>query len=276
MGEKVTRQIFLRIATTALRQSQGKSPEEQAEAIAQLMDAVAQVLGDKSVTPSGQQSPDSTASNEPSPAIIPPANSFPAPNPNSLANAVTAGVDTDVNPYPSLIVTDTRMPSEQERAAAKSQMEIPRPKEKIRVEDLSLLLQERTPAYLEIEVPFQDGTVKRFRYERNVLSMHAFDSVKLIYSPPGALPSERELMEVETTIHISDLPLNLQEILSKLKQQASFLLKPKPTPRTVEASPITSPIQPGQNYSDGSVSFASESELGGVIAGFQSLRAFNN
>ena len=253
----MTRDIFVKVATTALRQNPGRSPEEQAEAIALLMDTVAAVLGD---APSPAP---------PSPGPSPPA--FPRFNPEAIAPVP--------EPEPSLIVPATRIPDRVEPVDPNSRMAAPapsvrslRPPGRMKVEDLNQLIQERTPNVLPIDVPMEDGNIRRVSFQRNVISMHNFDSVKLTYYPAWATSAAaRESVEVSTVLHIDEVPFDLPAILKKLTEEAVQSIRPQGAPRQVPVRPFSGPVQAGGAYADGGSASVDSASSGQIQAVFGSL-----
>ena len=232
----MNRDMFVRVATTVLRQmghNEVYTPEQQAEAIAAQMDIFAAVLGD-----APPQAP-------PVPGPPPPA--FPRYNPEAIAPVP--------EPEPSLIIPATRIPDHVEPVAPMAASAPPvrslRPAGRMKVEELSQLIQERTPNVLTFKVPMEDGTDRPVSFQRNVISMHNFDSVKLVYFPPGALPTAREATEVSAVLHIDDVPLDLPAILKKLEEQAIQSIRPSGAPRQVPVRPFSGAVQSGNLYPDG-------------------------
>ena len=134
----------------------------------------------------------------------------------------------------------------------------------MKVEDLNLLLQERTPNTLTVEVPMEDGSVRRTMYMRNVISRHAFDSVELTYYPPNTPQNARESVEVKADIHIDDLPIDLSAVLNRLKEQARNSLQPKGPPRRVPVTPFSGGVGAGGAYYDGTSAGAQMNVIGEV------------
>jgi hypothetical protein len=84
-------------------------------------------------------------------------------------------------------------------------------------------------------------------FERNVISMHAHDSVRLVYFPPNASQSVRESAEVQHVIHVDDVPVDLPSILKSLKEQAIAAIKPR-GPIISVTPPVTSgPVKHSQD-----------------------------
>jgi hypothetical protein len=215
------REVFVRIATKALRQSQGQAPEMQAETIAQLMDLFSEVMGE-----------DSPVSAAVPPSALPRSGpAFPAPNPAAFATYVPETTpDPPLPSEPSVIITDTRMPTPEQRVKPQPPdapvRSIRPPAGKMKVEDLNLIIQENTPAFLKVEVELEDGEMRQVRLVRNVLSQHAADCVKLIYYPAGTSSRDQELTEIQAVFHIDD-PLYIDSVLKKMKTQAQSSLRPR-------------------------------------------------
>jgi hypothetical protein len=121
----------------------------------------------------------------------------------------------------------------------------------MKVEDLNQLIQERTPSVLTFEVPMEDGTTRRVLFHRDVISMHNFDSVKLVYFPPNTRPSVRESAEVTIDLHVDDVPLDLPAILKKLTEQAIASIRPRRPVVSQAPVPTSGPVtNPGDTYRD--------------------------
>jgi len=228
-------------------------PEPQAkaytEAIAAQMDIFARVLGEGAPQPTGMAPPRPQAQ----PAA------FPSLNPESVAMA--HGLGAEQGPHEPLIITDTRMPSPAERAtapppAAPAYTVQARPGERLKVEELSQILQDRTPPRLIFDVPMQDGTVRRTSFVRNVISQHAYDSVQLTYYPPNALPSAREATEVCVVLHVDEAPFDLAQILARLKAQAIESVRPRGAPRELPVRPFSGPVTHASDESQVNEDFA--------------------
>ena len=266
----MNREMFVRVATTVLRQmghNEVYTPEQQAEAIAAQMDIFAAVLGD--------------APPPAPPAPGPPPPAFPRYNPEAIA-PVSA-------PEPSLIVPATTM-ADVDRAARDplgehadpykyDKMAAPappvrslRPPGRMKVEDLNQLIQERTPTVLPIDVPMEDGNIRRVSFQRNVISMHNFDSVKLTYYPAWATSAAaRESVEVSTVLHIDEVPFDLPAILKKLTEEAVQSIRPQGAPRQVPVRPFSGPVQAGGAYADGGSASVDSASSGQIQAVFGSL-----
>lgn len=228
----MTREMFVRLATAALRQTAGLSPEQQAEAIALHMDIVAQALGDAPAPPVQAQ-------------VVPPPlarTSFPAPNPAAVAPAPVQEPPAE----PSLIVPATRIPDDAGALMKARDPEPPRaarPQARMKVEDLSQLIQERTPSSITFDVQMEDGSTRRATFVRNVVSMHAHDSVQLIYYPPNTLPTAREATEVMEVLHVDDVPIDLVAVIQGMKKKAADSLRPRRIPQSMMPSPSSGPVQ---------------------------------
>jgi hypothetical protein len=261
----MTREMFLKVATAALRLSVGRTPEEQAEAIAYRMDIVAEALGD--TPPLSQVLPPPIARaafpNINPEAITPVAPEFhlaePDPGGPALIQPATSIPDPKtierVSPAPAQSLRSLRPPTPVQSLPSL------RPPARMKVEDLSALLQERTPSTLSFDVPMEDGTSRRVTYQRNVISMHALDSVQLVYSPPNTAPSAREASEVQIALHVDDVPFDLPAILKRLTAMAVDRLRPRaqiiPVPPQRPSGPVV-PSSDVNKYSDVQAAFNSQ------------------
>lgn len=240
----MTREMFVKVVTKALRRTQGHSPEAQAEAVAILMDDMAELMGE---SPGPSQNPPKAY--EPAPA--PP--SFPSPNPQAIVSHPEPAMPPE--PQSRLIIPASYIPDKIEPANSSEPGQPLRslraPAQKMKVEDLSRLIQERTPDPLWFDVPMEDGSTRRCSFKRNVISQHAFDSVQLCYFPPNTLPTAREATEVQASISIDDLPIDLSAVVEKLKQEAIASLRPRRTPVSVAPPPTAGPVRhSGDTYQD--------------------------
>ena len=245
----MSREMFLKVVAAALRKSAGRTPEEQAEAIAERMDVVAEALGEI----------------KPAEVLPPPLarTGFPAYNPEAVLPVTPPEPefrlkDADPGlPPVSLILPATSIPDprtiKRVDAPPAPVRSMRAPANRMKVEDLNALIQERTPTTLTFNVATEGGGVKQMTYSRNVISRHAYDSVQLVYGPPGATPSSREVSEVQITLHVDDVPFDIPEILKSLAAQAADRLRPRaPIVAARPTAPI-SPVMPGGNdkpYSD--------------------------
>lgn len=224
----MTRDLFVKVVAKAIRQSAGRTPEEQAEAVAWLMETVTGLVDGEPVPAARVAAP------QPAPAAWPPINpeAVTAPPPEEPPQAQG----------PSLITLATRIPDRVEPAQA-----VPPPAaplrsiqhERMKVEDLSRLIQERTPERLVFNVPLGDGSTSRVAFVRNVISMHAHDSVQLVYAPPNALPSAREACEVMAVLHVDEVPHDIPNILKKLAEQAIKAIAPRSSPIVSATPPVS-------------------------------------
>jgi hypothetical protein len=237
----LTRLQFVKMADAVLV-SLGDPPPiaaKKAEALAAQMDMLVAILG---ATEAGSQPP------IPQPSI---ANvGFPSPNPAAVAPAV---LPPEPEPeHPNLIIPATTIPDRVEPVASAPPLRsIRQSSGRMKVEDLSQLIQERTPPKLTFDVPLEDGNVRRVTFMRNVISMHAFDSVQLIYFPPGVTMSARESAEVQAVISIDDLPVDLSAILKKLTEQASQSIRPRGPVMSVAPPATSGPVtHSSDNYDD--------------------------
>ena len=247
----MTRDIFIRVATAALRQREVPYPEEAAEAIAVRMDIIAEALGETQPPP---------AAPPPRPA---PAAPFPAPNPEAITPVLppadlpapteaTGFLDLKY-PAPPLVTLETSIPDKIVRSPAPAPpLRSVRPGAgRMKVEDLSRLIQERTPSTLSFDVPMEDGSSLRMTFVRNVISMHNLDSVQLVYYPPNATISARESTEVMKVLHVDDVPFDLPAILKTLAEQAIQSIRPRNIPQSVTPPATSGPVRhPEDHYQD--------------------------
>ncbi len=160
------RDMFVRVAAKALRGTQGQPPEVQAEAVASLMDTINDLLGDGSE----EAAPAPPAPPAP-PRPVAGLPSFPGVNPEAMqpvADTPTTATQTD----PPLIIPATSIPDKIERVAPAHRQEplrSVRQAGRMKVEELSALIQERTPEFLKFNVPDEDGQgVRQVTYRRNM------------------------------------------------------------------------------------------------------------
>lgn len=244
----MTREMLIRVATMVLTEHRADPPQQQAEAIAAQLDFINAVM-------SGTPPPAAPVR----PAdILSAAPAFPAANPQAMA---------PVEEYPpaaepqheSLITTDLRMPTSEQiadspRARQADPVRSLRPPARtMRVEDVNLLIQERTPERFTADIPMEDGSTSRVTFERNVISQHAQECVQLIYYPSNArTQSAREATEVQATIHVDDFPrTNLTQVMAKIKADVIESVRPKGPPREVPVRPAGGPVKHEQdNYDD--------------------------
>jgi hypothetical protein len=260
------RKMFVRLATIVLAQHGVGNPEAKAEAIAAKMDELQTILGNAGPEPAAPSAPPA-----PRPA-------FPAANPEAVVPVPVPDmpvyeaepVDTAFEPLPAvapepaqapLIVTDTRMPDPEERAAYAAARtprnpeplrSLRQPPARLKVEELSALVQKNTPERLQLNVPNTDGTTIRAIFQRDVISMHAFDSVRVVLYPPNASPSVREVAEVQKILHVDDAPFDFPAILNELARQAADSIRPRRPIVSVPPPPASGPVQPSKPYADGS------------------------
>jgi hypothetical protein len=239
----MNREMFVKVATTVLRQMGDQQATEKAEALATQMDVFAAVLGD---------SPMPTARPLESTKVA-----FPGVNPDAvmpappLPQAPTPTLQGDQTQDQPLVTLATTIPANIERvdqravrSAAPSSPPVRslRGQGKMKVEELSRLIQEQSPT--EIQFPVQTETgVCNITYVRNVISMHAYDSVKLVYSPANATASAREAVEVEKDIHIEDIPIDMPAIVKKLIEDAAIMLRPRRPVVAAEPAHTSGPVK---------------------------------
>ena len=199
----ITREQFIRVGARALRRGgPGLTPEQQAALVADAIEDVLQNLQEMGVS-------------APAPPA-PPATPWPTVNP--------AAVQPE---GPPLVTLETRIPDRVERSR-EPEPEVPATlrkieKPKLSVEALNMLIQERTPLEITVDIPNLDGSTFPQVLKRNVLSAHAEECVKLVYYHPKS-PND---LAVEESLSILDVPFDLPAILVKLKVQAIALMKPR-------------------------------------------------
>jgi hypothetical protein len=250
------RDYFVKIAATTLREGGIPNADAFAEAIAARMEEGERLLAILGDSPSAAPAP---------PPLRAPA--FPAANPAAVAPAPEEGIPSpsqtwpaaSPDPQPSLIVPSTTMPDASERvdpqalcrASAPPPIRSLRPAQKMTVQDLNLLIQERTPNKITFDVPMEDGPPQRVTFQRNVVSMNNFDSVKLIYFPPNASKSIQEFSAVSEDLHIDDVPHDLPAIIKRLTEKAVTSLKPRGPVVAAEPKRAAGAVQSNSTYDDG-------------------------
>lgn len=95
---------------------------------------------------------------------------------------------------------------------------------RLKVEDLSRIIQERTPAELDIVVTHPEKGNIPIRLQRNVISAHAINAVRLTYKHPAADDS----MEVAATFFTTDEKIELTAEMERIRQTAVALYSPRP------------------------------------------------
>ena len=237
----MTREMLVKIATRTLQRRGVPDPAGCAEEIAQNIDVVIDLVGGSAVLsgpPALAPSPDDVG--------------FPKANPLSVRLA-----PEPEEPALNMISTDTRMPSPAERTAAASQPEI-QPirslrQQKLKPEELNLIIQQSTPETLVFDVPVADGS-RRVTFKRNVLSRHAEGAVTLEYSPMGTRLSGNSVIDdgsVQASISVEEWPVDLNRILNSLTAQAINSLRPRGPIISVPPVINPRPVQSDQTYPDG-------------------------
>jgi hypothetical protein len=267
--------MFVRLATAVLRQLGDQQADQKAEAIAVQMDFWATMMG-------GEPSPVPALHPASPPPPLP--GGFPAPNPAALAAVapepepppITDWNDQRTTEYappapapaadPPLVTLETRIPDRAEvQRVTLAPPAAPRRQAAVvmKVEDLNLLIQQRTPETLTFDVPMEDGKLQRVSFTRNVISMHAHDSVQLIYYPPGAGLSAREATEVMAVLHVAE-PVDLSQVLKDLAVKAADGIRPRGAPREVPVRPFSGAVATSAGYSDGLSAAPSAADMGNV------------
>lgn len=235
----ISREQFIWVAARALRKYHGASPEQQAAAVADDIETAMQLARGLAGGAPGR----SMMSDEAPPAA--PTQPWPTVNPAAvqaqpeqepmvkLATSIPDAVD-----LPPVVAVPRLRKIEQPAA----------PSKRVSVEQLNMLIQERTPTELVVDIPNLDGTTFKATLNRNVLSAHAEDCVKLLYFHPKS-PNE---LSVEESLHISDVPFDMPAILEKLRRQAAHLLRPRDGPiQSVAPSTNVMPVTTDRTYDTG-------------------------
>ncbi len=245
----MNREMFVKVATAVLRRMRDPEADAKAEAIAQQMDLLADVLGEAPIP----SAPPAAAPPSP-PAAFPfvnPLAAEPIPEPEPEPESAPAFEG------PPLIIPATTIPDRVERAnqpaaPVRSLRERqPRPG-RLKVEDLNLMIQERTPKRLTIEVPGEDGAPsRRVVYEQNVLSLSQANAVKLIYGPSNQTNATYEIMSAEEVMNVDDSPFDLTAIMARIKSKAlAALMRPDQIVSRPPRRP-QGPVQLAGQYYDG-------------------------
>lgn len=239
----MTREMLVRVATATLNKLEDAQAAQKAEAIAAQLDMFAEVMGDapaqRAAVVSAMPTAPAFPAHNPQSVIVeaPPRQEYwqdidgsrgdtQAYTPNAPGNLIIPAAtipDSAMLPDPGRIGKVAQQPPRSLRQASNTSA----PGRRLSVTELNLLVQERTPQRLDFEVPMDDGSTRRMMFERNVLSRHGFDSVTLLYFPPGTPTAGQEATEVQQVIHVDDLPLNLTGIINSLKAQAIQACRPK-------------------------------------------------
>lgn len=234
----MNRDVFVRLAAVTLQQRGMPDPEGNAEAIAAAMELFGKIMGESTLA-AASSGVTFQAGQAPPPPFRPSA--FPAPNPEAVAPLAVG---------PGLIVPATRIPDRDEigRAPAPTPEPPPlrsvRPQGRLKVEELNRIVQENTPLRLTFEVPMEDGGVQRVTFQRDVISMHNFDSVKLLYYPPSVTSQvARESVQVAYDLHIDDAPHDYPAILARLTAQAIESVRPRRIPQSAMPAPTSGPVK---------------------------------
>jgi len=241
----LTREQFVKIAARCLERNRSAAPAQQAELLAQEIERTVELLRDLAAAPPSpqtdqqqedQQSPwpapnpaSVSVSKEPEPAILLPAGEQAAEAETEAKESILAPDDAQesesVSRLPeSPVIRRSEAESliKKHRSGAKSSAH-----PSLTVEELNLLVQERTPPMISVQVQLPGGETKvNVTMNRNVLSAHAEGCVKLVYYHPKA---PRDLY-VEEVISIEDIPVDLAAVLERLKKHAEIVLKPSDGP----------------------------------------------
>lgn len=261
----MNRDHFKRMATIVLGQCAGMSPDQQAEAIARQMDMMAAIMGETPMAPvaapqTGPAPPPLPAFPHYNEAAVQPVAPEPEPEPDILSAPDPSS--------PPLVSLETRIPdsltSRPVLRAPDSPKPAPRAGGRMKVEDLSTLIQQRTPGNIVFDVPMGDGTTRRATFVRNVISQHAGESVQLSYFPPNATLSAREATEVVRSIRIDELPFDISAMMKSITAEAIESVRPKGAPREVAVRPFSGAVQTSNTYQDETSGAAPGPALGQV------------
>lgn len=223
----ISRDQFVKVAARAILRSQGSTPEDQAGMVADAIEDVLQNLQELGLEQPPQRKVESP---EPAAPAWPPVNPEAVEEPLvQLASSIPDRVERVKNP-------DQESPPPLRR--------IDRPR--LTVDKLNLLIQERTPMEITIDVPNLNGTTFPATLKRNVLSAHGEECVKLIYYEPRS-PND---LSVEESLHVSEVPFDLPAILVKLKSQAAQLLRPRDGPIVSRAPQIGGVVAGGERVDE--------------------------
>jgi hypothetical protein len=107
------------------------------------------------------------------------------------------------------------------------------------VQALNQIIQDRTPPHLTFNVPMENGSVYPMTFERNVISRNAYDSVILMYYPPNTPANARESTQVQVSLHVDDVPIDLAAVVRKLKEDAISSVRPRG--QVLSAPPMAPP-----------------------------------
>lgn len=238
----ISRELFITVGARALRRGQGLTPEQQAAMVADAIEDLLQGLKDVGASAVAPPQPAQPAA--PWPTVNPAAVQPEGPPLVTLASSIPDRVERVREPEPE----------------APTLRKIEKPK--LSVEQLNLLIQERTPLEVVVEIPRLDGTTFPQTLKRNVLSAHAEECVKLVYYHPSS-PND---LSVEESLSIHDVPFDLPAILAKLKAQAIPLMKPRDGGIVSQAPPVgQGPVVINRSYETGGTTMPS-SELASSIA----------
>jgi hypothetical protein len=245
------RTMFVQIATRSLI-GMGDRPDvaaAKAERIAASMDLVRDLLGDEPGVPEPPRV------HPPDAGRTPPA--FPPPHPSSMTDAAEEPQIIDVPQRPAynpeatdnLIIPASVVPEAMRAQPLRSirqqagRQTIEADPHKLKVEDLNLMIQNMAPMELHFEAQTEAGGPRRpMKFQREVQSMHAEETVRLFYFPYGQtlISCMQAGAYVCAAMRTDDVPINLGAILAKLKADATELLKPRD--RVVSIQP---PLTPG-------------------------------
>lgn len=246
----MTREMFVRLATVVLAQHNVPKAGDLAEAIARQMDLFSVVMGEEAPH-AGKAEPMAEAA-------------FPSPNPSAISTVEPEESDPEPtvdDAEPPIIVPATSLRDVDKYAARTADTATmtpdpvePRPKRgrpRIKVEELSALIQERTPSRVPVDVDIGGGTMQRVMFVRDVRSRHAHDSVQVVLYPEDSTPTEREVAEVQAVVHVEDMPVNFGALIKSLAQQAAQALRPRGPIVAQAPDPSPGPVtSPNDSYSD--------------------------
>lgn len=251
----MTRDFLVRVVKATLEMRGVPGADQHAEAVASQLDMFAAVMGG-GAAPAPPEAPRPAAPPFPSPhpqsAIVQPeASQIREPEPEPIADII--GANPPLSPEPSLITTDTRMPSREEimRSRRPQGPDMLQPQQRavqMTVPELNQLIQDRTPVSVPLDIPIADGVTRRVIFQRDVISMHGFDAVKIVLYPPGVPANAREAAEAQAVVSLNDIPLNLTAVMEKLKKQAIESLIPRAIPESVMPRTPSGPVMAVGTY----------------------------
>jgi hypothetical protein len=229
-----------------LARHRDSSPEAQAEALADEIERTILIMRElQSGVFSRRQEPatawesavDGWPGPSPSSVVRQPAEQYAQPSANEPPTAAPSPAPAQADAPPPIM--DFEPSAAPERPATPQAAAKLHGRKAMPVEELNLLIQERTPPFLDVPVDI-DGRQYNVRLNRDVISAHVEGCVRLVYQYPKA-PQEIYVYDV---ISVDDLPVDLSAIVSKLTALAKDVVKPLtkaivPTPPKMPDGPVT-------------------------------------